>query len=131
MAMTKKEREHVAALETELRTLAALRWTEPVARDVPPPANGGNGGYSVGFQTNQYRLGTDAVYPAWSSSVSHGEGAPPDRSAASRTGSQGSRSMYSTRLLALKALRHEVELEAAERLAEIDQRIAAELAGEA
>lgn len=40
-----------------------------------------------------------------------------------RTSSQGARSMYSSKLLALKALRHQLERDYAETLASIDMQI--------
>ena len=100
-------------------TLAALRWTSPVQRDVGVPKDG----YSQGWDYNVY---TQAVWIGWSSSISHGKGM---RSADGRraSGSQNPRAMFSTEALALAAMRHEIELKTAAELLKIDRQIAAAL----
>ena len=95
----------------------ALRWTDPVAPDVPPPSSSQD--LSKGFLPNSYSM---RVEPACSSAVSHAFGRDDS------TTSQGSRHLFSTRLLALRAMRHDVEKEAAAKLAAIDERIADEIA---
>ena len=95
--------------------LQALRWTARVAPDVAPPESGG---LSKGFLPNAYSV---RVEPACSSSVSHAFGRD------DRTTSQGARWLFSTKVLALKAMRHEVEMEAAKKLHAIDELIAAAL----
>lgn len=117
MAMTKKEREAFAELKKELRLVAALRWTEPVLRDVPPPY-GGAAKYSEGFTFGAYSV---TVEQAWSTAVAHGKGPAPEGRELYRSGSQGARSLFSTRRKALQALRHEIELESAAKLAKVDQ----------
>jgi adenosylmethionine-8-amino-7-oxononanoate aminotransferase len=109
MTMTKKEREEVR----ELRVMAALRWTQPVEPDVPPPGHGLTVGYlPVG------ELGSDPrVSEACSSSISHGLNH-------TKTTTQKPRTLYSTRLLALKAMRHMLEKRFAEMLANVDEQIA-------
>ena len=97
------------------RLLAALRWTAPVAPDVAPPSNDKPFGVlTKGFLHNSYSL---LVRPACSSSVYHSIGST------DKTDAQGSRHLYSTRLLALMAMRAEVETDCAERLLKIDDMI--------
>jgi hypothetical protein len=114
MAMTKKEREAHEKLIAELRLLAALRWTSEVKPDVPPP----NDGLTKGFLYNEY---DPRVVPACSSGVYHAFGRD------DKTDSQGSRALYSSKLLALRALRHAVEVESAKRIAKVDEMIEKEL----
>lgn len=112
MAMTKKEKE---LLEAAL-TAAALRTTADVAADVPPPASG-RAGLSVGWMLLGERSDSARVEVACSSSVHHGVGRQ------DRTTSQGARHLYSSELLALKALRREVEKDCADRLRRVDRMI--------
>ena len=100
-------------------TLAALRWTNPVQRDVGVPKEG----YSQGWDYNAY---TREVFIGWSGAVSHGTGPAPE-AGAHRSGSRGFRRYYSTEALALAAMRHEVELKTAGDLLKIDRQIAAAL----
>lgn len=115
MAMTKKERAEFDAAIMRAETLAALRWTEPVARDVPIPKDG----YSAGWDFNAH---SGRVWQGWSSTVSHGEGVR--KPTGYTSGSQGGRAMFSTQELALRAMRHEMEREAAQKLRHLDQSIA-------
>jgi hypothetical protein len=118
MAMTKKEREaHEKALH-EARVLGALRWSAPVSPDVAPPT----GAYHSKGWIVYASYGHHRVEPAVSSSVSHGTGT------SGKTTTQGCRWLYSTKLLALKAARHEQEKLTAAMLARIDADIAAEMA---
>ena len=108
--MTKKEKE---ALEAAL-TAAALRTTGDVAPDVPPPSSGGlSKGFAVVAETSDYAR----VEPACSSSVHHGTGQQ------DKTTTQGPRHLYSTKEMALKALRRAVERHCAERLRRVDRMI--------
>ena len=125
MPMTKKERAAVDAelreagvLLTEARTLAALRWTSPVAPDVPPPPHG----YSEGWDFN---APSGSVWLGWSTSVSHGTGPAPKDGKHPLGGSQCGRAMYSTQVLALAALRREIERRAAVALRTIDEQLEA------
>ena len=113
MAMTKKEKE---ALEAAL-TVAALRTTTDVAPDVPPPTNGG---LSKGFAVVGERSDYGRVELACSSSVHHGIGQQ------DKTTSQNARHLYSTKILALKALRRVIERDCAERLRRVDRMIEVE-----
>lgn len=116
MAMNKAEK---AALE-DAKTQAALRWTAPVEPDVPAPSYNSKPGIAEGYHYNSYSL---AVPKMWSTSLYHGQG---ERS--KYGGSQGSRSLYSTKLLALRAMRHSIECECAKKLRDIDRLIEAEAA---
>lgn len=120
MAMTKKERAEFDAAIERANMLGALRWSAPVKKDVPPPEQYKD--FSSGWDCNAHAV---KVYEVWSSSVVHGYGAQPD----GRSASQNSIWCYSTRLLALMALRHQVELESAKKLAAIDKMIEAEMNG--
>ena len=67
-----------------------------------------------------------SVWQGWSDRVGHGEGkAPVDYKG--RNGSQGSRRMYSTKALALAAMRHEMEQKFAAHLLSVDRKIATAL----
>ena len=98
-------------------TLAALRWTAPVQRDVGVPEDG----YSEGWDYNSYKK---EVFRGWSSIVSHGTGPAPE-AGRYRSASQAARHLYSTQALALAAMRHDIELKAAADLLKIDRQIAA------
>ena len=115
--MTKKEKAEMQTALDRAETLAALRWTAPVQRDVGVP----NDGYSEGWDYNSY---TKQVFRGWSSSVSHGPGFAPEVGRY-RCANQGARRLYLTEALALAAMRHEIELKAAADLLKIDRQIAA------
>lgn len=117
MAMKKKEQAALAALQKAYAMALALRWTQEVKPDLLPPKSV-IGEYTTGYLFNTYRLEVDE---AWSGCTNHGRGTVPGRN-----GSQNSRTLFSTKLLALRAMRHEVEKNAAENLAKIDALIAAE-----
>lgn len=119
--MNKKEQARFDQLEHNLRLAKALSWTQPIAPDVPVPAPFG-GKTTQGFCFNVY---SSRVDPACSESHSHYCGA--HKMPSPGMGSQRGIELYSTRLLALKALRHEVEKEVAARLAAIDKQIEHEL----
>lgn len=110
MAMTKKERE---AME------AALRWTAPVERDVRPPKEWDR--RSLGWDMNSH---SGTVREAWSEINSHGDGHAAKPDIHYYSASQGCRSLYSTKALALAALRHELELKAAASLLAVDRQLA-------
>ena len=98
-------------------TLAALRWTSPVQRDVDVPKDG----YSEGWDYNPW---TREVFIGWSNTVYHGTGPAPE-AGQYRRGSQWPQRYYSTQALALAAMRHEIEQKAAADLLKIDRQIAA------
>jgi hypothetical protein len=119
MAMTKKEQAKMQAVIDRAETLAALRWTNPVPRDVGIPETG----YSQGWDYNAW---TREAFMGWSGTVSHGTGPAPE-DGKRKSGSQQPRRMYSTEALALAAMRHEIELKTAADLLKIDRLIAAAL----
>lgn len=109
--MTKKEKENYEAA----MTASALRTTCDVAPDVFPSqslANLAKGWVPVASANSHAR-----VEPACSGPVSHGIGQQ------EKTTSQRPICLYSTKLLALKALRREVERDCAQRLRKVDRMI--------
>ena len=108
MAMTKKEKE---AMEDAL-IQCALRSTSEVHPDVlAPNGDGRTKGWMV--------RGSDAIY-GWSEFSRHG-------SYSSTHASRGSEDLYSTRILALKAVRYKMEQEFARQLRQIDKKINEEM----
>ena len=104
--LPKWAQKHIAQLEADrdslrLRIDASARKDQAVQRDLPPPTTGG--ALSRGWDFNIYSLLTnhshrDVAFPACSSSVHHGNGWE-------RTSTQGKRSLFSCRKLALLAAR--------------------------
>ncbi len=138
MKMTKKARAAAEALAFELDTMAALRWTEPVLPDVPPPSRSKEeDANNPHLQVNGWRRHTEGwsvhvynntirVDEAWSEFLSHGNGSfDPDKRYPG--GSQGSRWLYSSRLRALQAARSELARQAGVALAKADRAIHEEL----
>lgn len=113
--MTKREKQALDDAQNELAYAKALRWSYPAdGPDLDPPTGPG---YTSGFLV----IGGGEwarVVPAWSKSGTHGWGssAPEDN----RSGSQGSRKLYSTMTKAYRALRNDLEHQFARRLAAID-----------
>lgn len=122
MAMTKKERADIDAQLHALRLKLALRWSEPCPPNLPPPSIGASGmPHTEGWMFNFHSMRVDR---AWSERLNHGHGEY--RNGAHRAASQGSRSMYISRLDALRGMRNAIERDAAEKLLKIDEMIAAE-----
>jgi adenosylmethionine-8-amino-7-oxononanoate aminotransferase len=116
MSMTKKEQAEFDRVVDELRLVAALRWTEaPAGPDVPPPSAFG---LTLGYLPIAVGSDSARVSEACSSAVSHGL-------THTKTTTQHPMALYSTRLMALRALRHKVELRCARQLADIDKQITA------
>ncbi len=113
--MNKKELAEVERLKTELLEAKALRFTDLITPDVDPP-DAMSDGLAVGFVFNSYGR---RIEPACSSSCWHAVGRQ------DKTTSQMPIQMYSTRLLAMKAMRAELEREYARELAQIDRQIEA------
>lgn len=120
MAMNKKEQAEMAELKRQVAINRALNWTQSIAPDLKVPSFDDKD--SSGFVFNAHNA---HVQPAWSTSVSHGVGQPARMKGYSA--SQRGISMYSSKLLALRALRHEMELAFANRLADVDKQIEAEI----
>jgi hypothetical protein len=124
MAMTKKEKERFAELEKELRCARSWRLTDRVSPDVAPPANSSQvGSLSTGFTVvgGCEWLRADV---ACSSATSHATGS------IDKTNSQRPISLYSSRLLALRAARNKAEDYAIEILSRIDRLIEDEIAAQ-
>jgi hypothetical protein len=123
MSMTKKEQAVVA----ELRQALALHRTGPVERDVQPPAAFANPDVVGGWDFNTYTL---RVYPAWLTfsliyRANNGDESTPAPLRGMAGWSRECHPIWSTKLLALRALRYAIEQEAAKKLADIDARIEA------
>ena len=117
---SKKTARVIESLRSATRMARALRWSGDYSareRDVKTPRAWGE--VAFGYDFNSY---TNKVSKAWTKSNTHGSGWD-----ASTGGSQRSRSLYSTRLRALRALRLEVEVICARRLAAIDAAIESEV----
>jgi hypothetical protein len=112
MAMTKKEKKMVEDLKTKL----ALRFTEFVKPDIDYPKIGD--GLINGYNFNSYAR---EVWKSCSTSYSHGI------RNWDKTSSQQPIQQYSSKLLALKAMRNEIETKVARDLRSIDILIEKEL----
>lgn len=122
MAMTKAEKAIVAELENEidkLKMMLSLRATNDVEPDIEKPGSGMTYGFTVIAGSTAY----GRVVNACSSTVSHGWN---EYGECTQTSSQGGIPLFSSRILALKALRRETEIECARRLYMIDKMIEAE-----
>ena len=121
MAMNKKERQELEDAKRQLETALALRWSEKA--DGPdlriPEHSYGAEGLVKGFLFCESG-DNPRVEPACSDSAHHSFGRD------DRTTTQGARHLFSTRMLALRALRNAVEVRCAKLLAEVDWKIAAE-----
>ena len=105
MAMNKKEKEMVYDLEVK----CSLRLTEPVFPDIEIPEYGKPN--TKGFMMNSYSM---SVNKACSSASGH------NTSSDVAISSQAGIKLFSTKLLALKAMRYEVEMRCAKELHKID-----------
>jgi len=115
MAMNKKEIELVEDMKTKL----ALRFTEEILPDIDKPSSEKMYEIINGWSFNSYSL---RIEKSCSSSHFH------SISNWDKTTSQQGIKQYSSRLLALKAMRHEVELKCAKELRKIDLMIEKEIA---
>jgi hypothetical protein len=117
MAMTKKERAEFNAAIKALRIKSALRWTDEVNPDLLAPDDSRH--FTQGWTCNSFN---GSVVEQWSERSSHGDGRRiPGQWR--QSASQGAIDLFSTKLLALKAARHEMEKQFARKLAEIDAKI--------
>lgn len=115
--LPKWARERLEAYRRSIRLAQALRFTEDVTPDIAPPKSY-NGDLSTGYGYNAFN---DTIAPCCSSVSSHGWNSH------DKTTTQRPIFMYSTRVRALRALRREVEIQCAKRLADIDAKIEKEL----
>lgn len=113
--MNKKEQKQLADTEHARDLAFALRWSRstPINPDIAIPPMGD---ITYGFSFNEPSRTVSAL---WSESSRHGDDG-------SVLGYQRGVSLYSTRKLALQALRHAVELRCAAVLLRIDTMIAKE-----
>jgi len=107
--------------------LSALHWTNAVEPDLPKPEPG-SASRVEGWSFNLYRVlhgygsfDSICVEATWSTSISHGTRSSP------HSGTQQGTVQFSTKVLALRALRCALENWAAEKLDQIDQSIAREM----
>lgn len=111
--LSKKQHAELEAQAHESRIRAALHWTVAApGPDVQPPE--GWSELATGYMFHAYAM---QVEVACTGSNTHAIGRT------DKTTSQNACSLYSTRLLALLALRNAVERECAEKLAKIDRMI--------
>lgn len=97
---------------------SSLHPTVPVLADIAIPTSGKTTGFLFdASKIGGFRGEYIAVHPAWSKSNAHG-------AAGNKHGLYGGRALYSTKVLALKALRHEIETRFAAQLHAIDNVIA-------
>jgi hypothetical protein len=136
MALTKAERERMAALETQLRLAKALRWPTEAPTLVEPP-RGSSDEHTYGFVWGSYD-GRFWVESAISSSTSHAHSSDAQAIATAAatkykgsrvSWSQSARRLAATRRDALLAIRIEATQKAAELLARIDAEIEKESPG--
>ena len=114
MQITKTEFNALKDEISELKTMLALHWTEPVLPDIEPPKHDDTDKLRKGFL---YNVPSMRVEPACTSFIYHAFGRD------DQTTSQGSVSLYSTRKKALQALRYDLEMKAALGLNRIDKLI--------
>ena len=120
--MNKKEQALVQSLKDKYALWKALRWTEKVEPDVPIPASYSD--LAVGYVGLGGSSDSARVEPSCSSSINHAWGRQ------DKTDSQRPIRQHSTRLRALRALRHEVEIACARRLLQIAEMIEKETGDE-
>jgi len=118
MAMNKKEQAEFSEMKKKLAVASAFIRTPAVKKDVPVP----DVKYSNGYDFN---LHSQSVREYWSGPVTHYTEDPKNKKGYT-SGSQRGIPLFSTRSLALMALRNAVENKAAEDLAKIDAQIAEE-----
>ena len=111
MAMNKKEKDYVEELEIKL----ALRFTEPVEKDLFPDED-----YKIIVNGYSYNSYSQRVEKSCSTKMNH------SLSGWDKTTSQNGIKQYSTKIKALKAMRHEMEINFAKALYKIDKLIEAE-----
>ena len=127
--MNKKEQAAFDSMKREVLVARAFCRTLPVAPDVAPPSPNNRNTYTctTGYLAKKASFAKPYTEIGWSTSISHGRGKMEGRV----SGSRNSIWLYSTPVLALRALRYETEERMARELADIDAAIeAAELAKE-
>lgn len=122
MAMNKKEQAEMDRLRGELLVAKAFRFTEPVEPDLMPPESYKDEDAVRGWGFNSHDEGR--VYKAMTTSQSNTQDWTREDRLSWR---QGAIRLYSTKLLALRALRNALEGIYARKLAEVDRRIEYEM----
>lgn len=114
--------EEIAALKDAVLVAKALRFTEPCEPDVaiPEPCGDLKKGWAFNEWSNHY---DGEVAIACTTSSAHAFRSD------TRSTTKGERPLYSTKLLALRGLRHALENIFANKLANIDRQIIEEQAG--
>lgn len=112
--MNKKEQTYVKDLKEQLRFNRAMRFTIKIRPDVMPPPFNSDEKLRKGWLFNAH---SRRVEPACTSSIYHSFGTDTEPR------SQNPMPLYSTKKLALMAMRNEVEIKFAKDLAEIDKAI--------
>jgi hypothetical protein len=115
--MTNKELAAVERLKHELRLARAWKMTDPVTPDIPIPDY--MDGIKNGYLYNAYSA---RIEKACTSAINHNFGGW------DKTTTQQPRELYSTPILAIRAMRYEMEREFLNKLAAVDKLIEAELA---
>jgi hypothetical protein len=119
MAMTKAERLELETARNELAAAKALGWSGHKAPELLPVPS--YPGHTKGWVYNTHRI---SVERAWSESIAHGYGLYPGADPRHCYGRQDGIRLYATERDALIALRLAAEKLYAEKLADIDAKIA-------
>lgn len=119
--MNKKEKAIFDEAIYSAKLANAFRRTEEILKDVPKPSYD-NPQTTFGFDFNQYSFSVNEYY---SGTTRHGIAR--DGIKSTGTASQGGVNLFSTKVLALKAMRHAIENECAAKLLKIDEMIKREL----
>ena len=135
--MNKAEQKRLDTILLERDMARALRRPEyGMPKQIPPPTfNDPWSTFTTGFVINSHRAMNGAVgngvIPAWSRFTTHDLGGPtPPTGPGMRTCSQGGIPLFATRRDALMALRLELTVICAERLAKLDRMIEEESASQ-
>ena len=120
MGMNKREQAEMDSLKQQLREAKALRFTEDCPPDVLPPRS-----------EDVERLRSGWWFNAYGCTVDQGCTSQSFHSLRStdKTDSQRPKSLYSSRLLALRGLRRAKEIEFSQTLAKIDELIESQKGG--
>jgi len=116
MAMNKAEKQQLEDALEQVRIYKSFQITPKIEPDLQPPSSSsGFGAHIYGYSFNSHTI---HVSEAWSEFTRNGSGHGERKHAA-----QNGIALYSTKLLALQAMRHEVAIRAARLLADIDVQI--------
>lgn len=113
MVMSKKEQEMLSEALLKADIAMSLRWTPIVKPDIEIPTT--KDCITTGWL---YNVASRKAYEVWSSSNTHG-----DMPYMPRYGRKNGKALYSTKALALAAMRNEIEWQFAAELLSIDKKI--------